>query len=1112
MKRQSTLSFVAFLLVALSMFGQQAYYGSIVGNVMDQSGAVVPRATVALTNTATGVTLSVVTNAEGIYEGLNLTPSTYTVRVSSPGFQTFVREQVSVGGGQQARVDARLTIGSTQQEILVTGASSMINTENATTTEGTITTELEFALPQPNKLAPWPDVYYQFFGTRADIYASGHSPGGALNNQMAQIDDGMRTENAVGPLGGGTLVHPSLDSVQEVVITTSNPSAKYSNPAAIELVIKSGTNNWHGTLWEVHGDKSLNAPDYYTHKKSPFVLNQYGGSLGGPIIKNKTFFFVSYQGFQFPLSESTLNSVPTVKMKSGDFSELLDPVFLQKAGYKAPVVVKDPSTGQPFPGNVIPAGMISPVAKGIVAVYPDPNFSSANPLASNYQQNDHLLRKENQVELRVDHYFSPTETLYGRYTYFDSPNGRSQSGLPGFGGDFFLDKGRIITLHFSSTLSPTLLNHAMFGFYRDHWPSGAGLFVQTPTAWNQKLGISGIPAAQDSGFPYLTFSQTGFNVPQSWGYSDLRDEKYQLQDDITWSHGKHSIQTGIDFRRDHEGSSSIPGTGASNFTTCQYGCMTFNGRWSGNDFADLLLGLPFSSTKFIQPPPDFRNRNEWQFYLQDDMKLTPRLSLSLGLRYAYFPFAKSENGLEALFVPSLKELVVPSQNGIQAIPQALLNVLPIPVVTAAAAGLPTTLLNTDKNGWQPRFGFAYRFAANTVVRGGAGVYRTPLASTGRSLLSGPFSVTQNYPSVQPGAGGSPVLSIADPYNVAGTARPLINFFAADTNLHNVLNYDFNLAVEHQIGANVFAIEYQGKTAVMPYAHELNAVPASLTPFNRNLLPFPTLGSISGLSNGAHYNFQGLRLNARRTFSRGLYFDTTYMFAKEIDSVAGINGETAGAPEDPFNLRRDRGVHSSFPIKSLSVNFQYILPFGSDSRLSFPDQARAGHVINEILKGWELGGTNIFNSGPHGTPTGSYLNALGQNYDAPNTNRLSGRPNLTGVPIAPTADQAAQGYQFNPNAFSAFVQPGNYGSAGKSIIPFPGTISVNLSLFRNFGMPKSLFRKEGSTLQFGVFMINAINHENVPAAVTNISSPLFGKPTLPKTDTPRQIALQGRIVF
>lgn len=1116
--RSFLVATICILACAANLNSQQAFYGSIVGNVTDSSGAALPEAEITVKNTGTGIEIPLKASGQGIYQALNLTPGRYRVSATAAGFKTLIRDGVIVGGAQQVRVDLSLFVGEVTQTVEVRAESPLINTETATTRLGAITHRQTVSLPSKGSAtgdgAVFPDVYTQLSFAYADINNSAFSIGGTLSNQNAVVQDGMRVEGQSHLVGGSRgLSRPTVEAVEELTVTTTNPSAKYPNPAAVEIVMKSGTNDWHGTLWHQHGNRAFNAPSYFTHTKSKFLLNQYGASLGGPISRTKTFFFASFQGFQFPRAEETFSNLPTARMKQGDLSEFLNPDYLRQAGFSNPIVVVDPRTRQPFPNNVIPAERLDPVARRILEVYPEANRDEGRGYMRNYLLTNIGVRKETNFDARVDHYFSPTQHLYGRFTFFHSPNGSRERNIPGFGGNHFFIEGRILTLHHTSTIRPNLLNHVMFGFHRDHNPVGPGFFEKEnkAIAWSQRLGIAGIVPEQDSGFPLLTFQQTSVTTPLSWSFGDILEHIWQLRDDVTWNVGRHSIQMGFDFRRDAQGSPVPGGARQNNANSCQYGCIRFNGRWTGLDFADFLLGLPFTSTKFTLAPPDFRNRHEWALYFQDDIKLTSRFNLSVGLRYDYYPVIRSVNDLETLFDPASQRLIVPSEEALSKIPSTGVAVS-VPIVTAATAGFPETLLGSDKNNWGPRVGVAYRFVKDSVVRAGVGLYHTPLGSTGRRLLTGPFSPTYDFPDIQPPANGAPVLSLANPYQTAGRTAALINFFAPERKLQDPLHYNYNLALEHQIGNNAFTAEFVGKKSIVPWGPELNAIPASGIPFNRNRLPFPGLGSVAGLQNGAHYDYHALRLNLRRRFAQGLYFDTTYVFSKTIDDLGGISGETGGSSEDPFSRQRDRAESSFMPPHRMTVNYLYELPFGKrGGKLALSDRG-VGRVLNYIIGGWETGSTYNFQSSPKLTPSGQYRDAANRNYDAPNTNKLSGRPDCTGQTLEPSPDQLSQGFVFNPDAFTRMVPAGRYGNCGRSNLRFgEGIIAINQSFFRNFQIPWFVGERPAK-LRVGVLMYNAINHSNVPSPVVNLDSPLYGKRTTDKTGDIRTMTLQARIDF
>ena len=1094
--------------------GQQAFYGSILGTVTDASGSVVPRARVALTDDRTGVSTVLMTDNDGLFRAENLTPSEYTVEVTAPGFQTHKRGNVILRASQQVRVNVGLVVGEVTQVVDVVSASPLLNTENATTSiVGTFTHENRVTIPSQGTSAQvFPDIYYQLMYTHADVQNSAFTIGGSLSGTNAEVQDGMRVEGQRHYVGGNRgLARPGVESVEEVVVTTNSPSAKYPNPSAIESVMKSGGNDFHGSLMYIHGNKSLNARGYYTHQKTPFILHQYFGSIGGPIRKNKTFFFFGQQGFHHPNGEESFSHIPTPQMRSGDLSQFLDPAFMRGT---APVTVIDPLNGQPFPGNRIPEARINPISRRILEQYPSPNRASDAVSGPLYQRNflltDLLIRKETfNFDTRVDHYFTPTQHTYVRFSLFDSPNARTQFNLPGFGGNYFIVKTKILTAHHTSAFTPTLTNHIMAGLFNEDDPLGPGNFTSFEDgaiAWNQQLGIPGVPADQDSGFPYLTFSQSALTTPLSYGFSSYKNRIWHVRDDVTWIRGKHSIQFGGEFRRDLEGS-KLPGVGQGSASSCQFGCMNFNGRWTNNDYGDFLLGLPFTSAVQVLLPPDFRTRNEFAFYFQDDIRVNSRLNLSFGLRYDYYPVVQSENKFASLFDPVGRRLVVPNQQAVESIRPEVR--IPIPVVTAQQAGYPEALLESDKMNMGPRVSVVYRFTDKTIVRSGFGIYHTPLVNIGRQLLTGPYSARSDFPIEQPAAGAPPVLTINDPYSSQGLGSNLINFFGGVIDPKAPAHYNYNLAVEHQIGAQAFTIEYVGKRTIEPWRPLINTIPPSSTPFARSRLPYPELGAVTGLANGAHYDYQALRIHARRRLASGLFFDGAYVWAHAIDDLGGgLSGDSGGSSEDPYNRIRDRGTVGNIQPHRFTISYLYQLPFGKGSR-SF---------LNYLIRGWETAGAYNFQTSAPLTPTGRFLNAAGQQYDAPNTNVLAGRPDYTGQPMEPTAEQAAQGYLFNPNAFTEMVGAGRYGTAGRGIVKvgLEGGMAISQSFYRTFGIPW-FTRKEGARLRIGFQMYNAPNHSNKANPTTALNSPVYGRRTNERTggDTVgfmRTMAFQARVDF
>ena len=505
MRHRTICAFLSICLLAgVPVFAQQAFYGAIVGNIIDASGAILPGATVQVTNVETGVTLDLKANAEGTYQAQNLNPSKYRVTVEAAGFKTFVRENVILQGGQEVRADAQLEVGTAAQRVTVTASTLQINTETATTTIPVITHEAVVTLPNVTGVPTWPDPYNGLLIGYADLGNSATSVGGALSGQNAEVQDGMRVEGQDNYVGGSRgLSRPSVDSVDELVITTASPSAEYPEPAAIETVLKSGTNAFHGTLWWDYGDKDLNAGNYFNHVQAPTIINHYGGSIGGPIRKDKTFVFFSYQGFDNPTQAFWNSSIPTAKMLQGDLSDFLNVGY---AGLSQAYPVHDPLTGQPFAGNIIPSNRINSISQKVLTYYPQtPNYNSGKGYADNYLNPYLVTRKEENWDLRPDQYWTPGEHTYVRWTKFHSPNADSATYLPGFGGNYFIMDTNIITAHHTSTLRPNLLNDVMFGLFRESDPLGPGLYQNQGqrAELRDHTGHSGYSGNSDGGVPVV---------------------------------------------------------------------------------------------------------------------------------------------------------------------------------------------------------------------------------------------------------------------------------------------------------------------------------------------------------------------------------------------------------------------------------------------------------------------------------------------------------------------------------------------------------------------------------------------------------------------------------
>jgi hypothetical protein len=725
-----------------------------------------------------------------------------------------------------------------------------------------------------------------------------------------------------------------------------------------------------------------------------------------------------------------------------------------------------------------------------------------------------VTRKEENWDLRPDQYWTPGEHTYVRWTRFHSPNAASATYLPGFGGNYFIMDSNIITAHHTSTLRPSLLNHVMLGLFRENDPLGPGLYQaqgSTPNYVSQ-LGIPGIPASQQAGFPWFSFSELGLSQPYTWAFTGFYERFIELRDDLTWTKGRHNIQAGFDFRRNTQGSATVGGGGQINSSNCAFGCFNFTGYFSGLDFADFLLGYPFTTSVYTMDPPDFRDRDEWGVFVQDDIKVTSKLNLSLGFRYDLFPGFTSQHGYFDEFDPLSKRFIVANQAGVNAIPSPVMGIMPYPVVTAQAASLPQTLVRTDEDNFGPRIGIAYRVMKDTVVRAGFGLYYSPLVSAGRNLFSGFYAMTQSYPTVEPAPGAAPILTLENPFTGSYSASSSISFIYIQPSMEVDKHYSYNLAVERQWRGNAITVEYTNKSSILPYWYNMNAVHPSLAPFSATELPFPSLGNVAELANGLRYWYNGLRINAKRRMARGLFFDVAYVYNKEIDDLGGVYADTGFYPEDPFNRDRDRGRGGILPPHRLTINYIYHLPFGT-GRLGLNNSQLGGRAVNQVIKGWELAGTYNFQTSPWLTVDASYLNAEGQNYDAPNTNTFYGRADCLKVSMAPSSAQRTQGYIFNPNAFSAYVPEGRYGSCGNGTVPYgAGYILMNEALYRNFRIPWFVNREQGAIFRLGTQWYNFPNHSNGVSPSTYMNSPYFAQVVQPKAGDTRQILLQARIEF
>jgi Carboxypeptidase regulatory-like domain/TonB dependent receptor len=1113
MRHRAYLLSLLFLLFTVSLLSTnlaaQGIRATLTGRIIDQSGAVVPNARVTMTNTGTNETRVVVTNIDGDYTIPQLPPGDYSLSVELQGFKKMVRA-LSLETGQEARLDITLLTGSVTEEVIITAVSPIISSEDASL--GAVVEQkkivelplngrdyLQLAQLQPNVFAP---AQNSTLGFRGGFNVSGNSE--IANNYILDgIDNNDETTNQPSH-------RPILDGVREFRVLTGTYSAEYGRQAGGQVIVttKSGTNSFHGSAFEFHRNSVFDARNFFAPTKPSFRRNQYGGVIGGPVIKDKTFFFAGYEGQRRGQQEAGLANVPTLAMRQGDFSQLFD-----AAGRQIPIF--DPLTGTPangftrtpFPENKIPRERWSSQGAGLLALYPNPNTPGANNFVSAGTGRFSI----DQFSVRLDHRLRENMNLFGAYQFGDSTEFYpisnplcSARDVPGFGCDE-LQRTQHFTLNWTWTISPRLINEARigysrFGFYRLQEDREADVIA--------KLGIAGLTDAGktpfNNGAPELIAS--GFvtiggptNLPQG-----RHDNTYHYVESMTFTEGAHTMKWGLDVRRFLFNSF---------FTSFGRGSFRFDGRYTGHPIADMLLGAAFQGDRNLGEP--FHNAKTFSsgYYFHDDWRISNKLTLNLGLRYELnLPPIENTDKISS-FDPATNTIkVAGGQEAFINPANGLLELRPRP-------GIGRRLWETEYNNFAPRIGIAYRPFNNTktVIRTGFGTfYNYQIVGNGITPLSrnSPFRQRQTAGPIP--MDRRPLPDIANMF----AGNPSVVPPGIDEKFRTAYINQWSLGVQRELAENlVLDVSYLGSSGhKLPLGVNINqAFPGPGSVASRR--PFQGFGNITGgfIVSAGNSIYHGMTVRIERRFNNGLSFLSSYSWSKSIDDGSGISttSDSSVAAQNARNLRAERAASDFDVAHRWVLSYVYDLPFGKGKRIS-----ASNRFADLLVSGWQLTGILTMQTGrPFTVVTGS---------DQSNTSGLStDRPNLIGD--WRVSDQGPDRW-FNPCTLiptttpgifdrrncregdsPAWLRnaPGTFGNAGRNILRGDGLHNFDIGVSRFFPIT------ERHRLQFRAEVFNLTNHPNFFFPTLNLSSSAFGTVTRAAnvgTGAQRQIQFALKYMF
>jgi len=1034
MRKTFCLGLLPFFLAVPTV--AQVDAGTIAGTVRDSQGAGVSSATITFLETGTGTTTKAQADATGEYASPPLRPGQYKVSAEAQGFKTETRPAITLRVQDRLRLDFQMAVGVVSENVEVSGGAPIIQSETSSLGQvitSTQITELPLNGRDYIQLATLSTgVVRTSSGTNGNT--GGSSTGGlnsfvangtrgTLNNFLLDGIDNNSNDN------GGVVLRTNVDAVQEFKLQTNSYSAEFgrSGGAVVNAIIRSGTNNYYGSVFEFFRNSALDARDYFedpTAKKASFKQNQFGGTIGGPAIKNKLFWFGDFQGTRIRNPITWVSTVPTSAERTGDFSAPGEPVIF------------DPSTGQPFPGNIIAAGSIDPISQAFMNLYPDPNQpGTANNFIISPIERDTV----DQGDGRVDYVPTEHDRLFLRY----SQSGRTDirpAPLPGLanGGDSSTGIGyedtKGASLGYTRIISPKSVNEIRLGFNHVHIRRGlpVGGTVLPPA----ELLVPGVP--DDPRVNGLTlFSPSG-------GYRRVGDPRFaptllasqerQITDVFTLLRGAHSIKVGGEIRW-------------SQFNISQEaaprGQFLFSGQFTqdssgnnGSPLADMLLGLPITSR--ISTVIGLHNRQHVpSAFVQDDWKLTSRLTLNLGLRYDYFSPTVETDNRQSNFDYTTSALVVAGQNG------------------ASRA-----LVKADKANFAPRVGFAWTptESGNTVIRGAYGIFFSGQEIRTAAPLQLAYNLPFFYEPTFISDGVTPIIRVSQGFPTLDPSQAVDpGITSVDSRLHTPYYQSWNLAVQRSLPAAIsLEVAYAGsKGTHLQGVIDPNQVPTPGPGDVQSRRPYPQYGGFTAITNIANSNYNALQVKAEKHATHGLYFLSAFTYSKAINDLPEI---CCAAPfaQNSYDLKAEHGRADFDQTLRWVLSFDYELPFsGRGSQLS-------NTVADAFLGGWHLGGIYTLASG---FPFSPYLG-----FDPSNTGTQGiVRPNQLRDGNLPR-DQRTPDHWFD---IDAFVAPSGFafGNAGRNVLIGPGQNVFDWSLRKEFVLT------EAQRLEFRTEFFNAFNHPN-----------------------------------
>jgi hypothetical protein len=1016
------------LVLAPGVRGQSAL-STIRGTVVDSSDAVVPGVAVVVTEVSTNVRArSVVSDDRGNYEIPDLKPGIYRLTAELAGFKSFIAEGLVLDSGQVRRIDVALEIGEATEHVTVESGSAVITTDTGTVS-GSVTS-LHYKDAPIVDVIPYPG-WQGMLSTLPGVVGQGWnvSIAGQSGTGITLQDDGVQNDRS-----GNQSVN--MNTYEEVKVVTVNNTADQARAASLNTTTKRGSNTFRGTAYYKHTNSSLGARSFFAPEKTPYKFHDAYVELGGPIIRDRTFFYVGWTHIDVPASSFPIASVPTQRMRQGDFSQ-----FSQQ--------IVDPLTGEPFRNNRIPANRINPTSRQVQDLYlPEPNLGGADELTNNHgylfpYPDDYFLA--DYPTFRVDHNLTGNNSMFFRYMYYYSPYVLAND-LPGFARTRtrYHDKAVFSDTH---VFSSSLLNTFRFGLNGNDVKDGITVDGFTPPFGNEAVSAIGLLGVnpnglQGAGFPRMDIAGlTSLQTPPGGILEDGYD--WSLDNAVTWATGRHVVKFGVQYN-DFNTFRAVVEEGT-------YGAFEFDGTYTGIGYADFLLGIPFSSARRDPLQDRWRRASELGLYVMDTFRLASNLTVDYGLRWDYFASPSYSDGLQYNWDPQTGNVIVP-----QEALSSVAALYPDPITVQAGDVVP----NAQKSNFRPRLGVAYRLRNDLVLRGGYGVYTERLSPFARANGGGPFDIEETY--FNRIENGRPLFSFPNPFpdTLAEASVPSQSVSGYPMTVHNGYIHQFNVSVEKQIANVGLRLSYVGSRGRgLNYTLNINKPEPSLVPFSSERRPYPQLVEASFVREDGASNYDSLQVEAVRRAGL-ITFNANYTWSSSLQNFLNT--------ENPYDVTSHWSRDASNPRHRAVISTMIELPWGRGQRFL----SNAPAVVDQILGGWRLQTISYLASGKYFSPGFS-------GFDPSGTNTSGGLPDRVCDGNLPRSDRAIERW-FDTSCF-AVPPAGRFGNSGVNVLEGPGLNVHHLSLVKRFRL------NERFTLTYNAAVSNLFNHPHFDTPRSDIST-------------------------